>query len=107
MGLMNHPGTCSGRPGTIPETSQGSPKALLRLSKLPEQVTSQQSPGSSHQAATSKDLKMGCGDRRPNIYTYATAIIVCVCFQTLHLDLLNKQKTNLVRDCAHTKQHYA
>ena len=35
MGIMNNPGTCSGHPGTIPKTSQGSPKALLGLKKLP------------------------------------------------------------------------
>ena len=35
MAIMSHPGTCSGPPGAIPETSQGSPKALLELTKPP------------------------------------------------------------------------
>ena len=35
MAIMTHPGTCSGHPVAIPETSQGSPKALLGLKKRP------------------------------------------------------------------------
>ena len=81
MGIMNNPGTCSGHPGTIPKTSQGSPKALLVLKKLPRTsdelaVTKQQWPASNHKPpetsylATFQDPRKGSGGRRPKALKY-------------------------------------
>ena len=53
MAIMTKPGTCSGHPVAIPETSKGSPQALLGLKNVPEQMAI-----SNHKAAmTSQQLQ--------------------------------------------------
>ena len=57
MGLTGNPGTCSGHPGAIPETSQALQKFSWDSKPFPEQVTSQQSQSSSDQPAATSHRK--------------------------------------------------
>ena len=82
MAIMTHPGTCSGHPVAIPETSQGSPKAQRGVQKASlnkwratshkAAVISQQLQAAGNKLAKFKDPRKGAGGRRPKALNPAT-----------------------------------